>query len=185
MAEAPDSPSRVELHPAVNDPSRFAWQLFCLVNKPIEGNGMVAWESWPPTNYIYADACQQPVWPSPNPGLRNLTRSRLLHKVSQQAMGASPFNVITGGTDMEETRINRPAFNYIVANQLWYQEGVLAKATNSRVDLPADSIIVKANWTPISEDQREQYYSVPYNLDGEEILLGLNAFHLVSKDLPN
>jgi len=184
-ALAQNAMPRQELNPAVNDPSRFAWELFCLVNKPVEGTGMTFWETWPPTNYVYANACQTPVWPKPDPDMRKLTRSRLLHKVSQQAMGASPFNAVTGADAMEETRINRAAFDYIVDNQLWHQEGVLAKATNSGVDFPAASLIVKSNWIQIQPDQQGRYYTVPYQQDGQEILLGLNAFHLVSKDLPN
>lgn len=174
--------ARLEMHSlnvAMNEPDRFAWEVFAAVNRSA-GNGSrdVIWETWASTNYLYDDPCRRPEWPGTAHRPKELKKSALLRLLNHQAAGqVSGFDA----ADTEETRLNRAAFGYVVDKELWYQEGVVTAAARDGIDFPRESIVVKANWTPITEEDKARYYWQEYK--GQ--LLGLNAFHLVNKALPS
>jgi hypothetical protein len=85
----------------------------------------------------------------------------------------------------EEVRMNKPTFDFIVANNLWHIEGqVVAFETGAKIDFPTDSKEIKAIWQPITEDQKSRFHWQPNPLDGNKPY-GLVALHVISKDLPN
>lgn len=184
---------------AVNQPDRFAWELFAQVNAPAEGvrvslpghrwndeRRMVQWQTWISTFTAYGDPCQAPTWPAEaeNTVLRP---SGLIAKASNHFVsGPSSFNQ----ADREQVMVNRAFFDYVVDHGLWFSEGVLEAAAEGKIDFPEDAIIVKANWAPIEEKDRERYLwqwiqTTEDSGDEHLELVGLNAFHVVSKALPN
>lgn len=178
------------------------------------------WETWAddaqtfPTN---PDPANPPRWPTagqaPNkpkslaPPLRRrieiLRSKRLLGAPGRPPLEAvevgkltpGGFNAPDGNGVGEEVHRNKATFDYIVANGLWYQEGIAAffdKAAKAAgddvafaaktVNLPRTSIEVKANWIVIDEKDKPRFH---WNYNAEGQLLGLVATHIISKDLPN
>ena len=166
----------------MNDPDRVAWELFTYINKTASENRLVNWQTWASAEFIYRDPCATPTWPD-KPQNQQGRSSRLLAALNHFMGGQSPFN----SDNSEQTFLNRVAFNYVLDNQIWYSEGVVKKAAGDGIDFPEGSLIVKASWRPIEEDQKSQYYwqIMKQGQDGDPHLVGLDGFHLVSKVLPN
>ncbi|MDW4809964.1 hypothetical protein NQ359_24070, partial [Escherichia coli] len=61
---------------------------------------------------------------------------------------ALPPGVAQG--QMEETRHNKPTFDFIVQNNLYKLSGVKA-AFGKTLSFPVDSVEVKGNWVPVSD----------------------------------
>ena len=163
---------------AMNDPDQFAWNLFVTLNRPVKpGSIRVIWEHWIEQQEVFSNACKAPIWPTEyHPGTAR--SSALVKLINRQSHGSSTFN----SSDAEQVRINRVAFDYMLANDLWYSEGVLAQAVSPGINFPRKSIIVKANWTPITEADKHRYLWQNLHNFG---LVGLNGFHIISKELPN
>jgi hypothetical protein len=177
-------------NPAINESSKFAWSVFCDINKPANnGSNDTIWETWAtdretfPSNPV---ANQPPTWPGN--GHRNmvLTPSRqlqiaqLLRERAAQSPG-SLLRISPGGT--EEVRRNKASFDFIVGHNLWHLDGLIAAFTNgSNIQFPTDSIEIKAEWKPIQEVDKPNYH---WNVDGSGTLFGLTALHISTKGLPN
>jgi len=188
-------PANVDAYAAVNDPDRFAWQLFCAINAPA-GNGhprAIIWETWPEQAEIYADPLVAPQWPSAEyrgkklrPSVQHRAR-RMAIIARQDATGLSPIPKPRDGVSNEEVRDNRDAFEYIVKNQLWYKEGIADKVRNEELAFPAGSIAIKGKWKVISEQEKERFHWQEYTEPdtGKAIAVGLVALHISSKIIPN
>lgn len=170
----------------INDPDRFAWELFVEANRPAAAPNLVSWQTWISTFTLYADPCSKPQWPaspqsvplSPS-GLETIIHNHLVS-------GSSPFN----SSEREQVMLNRAAFDYIVDQEIWFAEGVQARAVRSEIDFPSDAVMLKSNWRVINEDEKARYHwqhvTMPDGNGGNEVVLvGLNAFHIISKVLPN
>jgi len=108
----------------------------------------------------------------------------------QQAKAApsqiSPFRqfFIPPNPKEEEVRMNRATFDFIVTNQLWYQEGQIAAFTKGApVSFPIDAKEVKAHWIELANPADKARYHWQVGSDGKTY--GLIALHLMTKDLPN
>ncbi|MCH9647460.1 MAG: hypothetical protein K0U98_04425 [Deltaproteobacteria bacterium] len=200
---------------AYNDPDQFAWHLFAAVNRPARpGSRVATWETWSEQAVVYEDPCKKPQWPGLD-GPFSAHRSRLVvdltNTIASQQLVADDFNALTGDENLQQVKLNRPFFNYVVDNDLWYQEGVIRKASTQGIDFPSGAVVYKADWKEISpEDKsrfqwrqigRKQYNEIlglgdssglgkaggqATDSDEEEsptVLLGLSSFHIVSKAL--
>jgi hypothetical protein len=196
--------------PAFADPDHFAWQLFALVNRPAaDGSHEAVWETWAEQSVVYA-SCGRPQWPGAGAAGFDAQPSRLVTILESRGVSSDPFNLVTGEQNVQQVKINRPFFDYVVDNDLWYQEGVIRAASTRGIDLPSESIVFKADWKEISEEDKASYhwrlvsrreYDAALGLgspdlgsssggdgssaDGAEapVVLGLYAFHVVSKAL--
>lgn len=193
---------------AVNDPDEFAWRLFAAVNQPARPDSEEAvWETWAEQSTVYADPCTVPTWPGIDPGFpakRSSLVEILQSKLANRGVSADDFNAITGDENLQQVKLNRPFFNYVVEHGLWYQEGVIRRASTTGIDFPPEALVYKADWAEISEEEKPRYHwrlvsrkeydealdpgpgssgSTAGSEDGESptVLLGLVAFHLVSK----
>ena len=94
------------------------------------------------------------------------------------------FDPIATATHLNETRLNRPAFEYLRANELYNLDGQIARFhTGVAPSFPAQSVEVKAQWRPIDESERSQFHTTVAVLeDGTRRLYGLTALHIASKD---
>ena len=87
---------------------------------------------------------------------------------------------------LTEIRMNRAAFEYIRANELYNLDGQLRLIASGRtVSFPSAAIEIKAKWRPIRDDERARYHTLTVRFaDGTQRLYGLTALHIVSKALP-
>ncbi|MGR3278427.1 hypothetical protein ACSYAD_25355 [Acaryochloris marina NIES-2412] len=192
-----------------NNPDQFAWELFAFVNqaarfqektKQGQSTNNAIWETWaddPLTFPEKPDPSQPPQWPEK---LSSPKQLRLRSKVEksqpdadfiefQKNQACTPENA-----PCEEVRRNKPAFNYIMNNDLWYTQGLTAKFQSAQkallkgesvqdfIKFPLDSIEVKGDWVPITENQKSEFH---WNYDEKGDLYGLIAMHISSKALPN
>jgi cytochrome c peroxidase len=94
------------------------------------------------------------------------------------------FDPIATATHLNETRLNRAAFEYLRANELYNLDGQIARFHSGVApSFPAQSVEVKAQWRPIDESERSQFHTTVAVLeDGTRRLYGLTALHIASKD---
>jgi hypothetical protein len=193
---------------AANCPDLFAWTKFIEVNGPVPNTkGQVLWQTWatdPNTFPAKPDPtqCKQPnpppgtcpAWPVTDAPHAVLPAASRFDDDNNPATPPPPIAVPPppakgvppdlGAIAGETIRRNRPTFDYIVANDLWYQEGLKQRFNeNFTIEFPMTSIEVKLNWLPMSNvSDPSRYFTV---LDEKQVLQGLVAMHVTTKDLPN
>lgn len=112
------------------------------------------------------------------------TRKTRQNAIAELNSGSIPKEL--GSATLEGTHRNRASFDYIVANKLWYKEGMAEQFdANTEIDFPVDAIELKTNWINLStvanrDKVAERYYTV--NTDYG--LYGLVAMHITTKDIP-
>jgi hypothetical protein len=172
-----------------------AWQLFSEINRP-GGNGTrdVTWETWADDSYQFPPAPNPlfpPTWPEPRltKTLRNESPTLELAMQGTVHLPTADIHALVAATQPnEEVRRNKPTFDYILANHLWYAEGIAAFTKAGRdVQAPQGSIMVKARWKLISEADKPRYH---WNLavdpaDNKVKPFGLIALHVTAKNFPN
>jgi len=188
-AQALPSPEKDPVTP-INKPDYFAWQLFVYVNAPgpyqteVTAGGQkvstnnALWETWASDDDTFPaqpDPTKPPTWPGKDRGHRMKLRPRALRPKTAHAEGVLNPD--------EEVFRNKPAFKYIMDNQLYYTQGLAAAFKNKlRVSFPTDAIEIKANWVKIKPEDKTKYH---WNYDETGTLYGLVAMHISSKVLPN
>jgi hypothetical protein len=174
---------------AVQAPDQFAWQRFAELSAPA-GPNQVRWQTFANQADLYVanpNPAKPPMYPAAEktqqlrlaPGRqRLLARGLDLMSAHQEESNACmPAGVL------EEVRLNKDVFGFVVANKLWYTEGqVDAFNKGMTVNFPTTALEVKANWKPITEAEKASYLWAK-GTNGK--LYGLVAMHLLSKDVPN
>ncbi|RJE77172.1 hypothetical protein BGP78_09735 [Pseudoalteromonas sp. MSK9-3] len=182
----PEKPWR-ELHDprtALNDPDHYAWQLFVSLNWPanekrckpnkkkwLGEEGPVVWEVWrEKTQTFLADAQTPKSW----------------------KLGCDQGNVIalpSGVYSIEEDEgvyVNRTQYNYTRDNKLYsldQQERLVANGVED-LSFPLGSKSVKSSWVVINEIDKPRYHWHEAIRNGETVIYGLTALHIVSKENP-
>lgn len=174
-ARAADVPDQ-----AVNSPDEFSWKLFTQVVAPAAstGNDNALFETWASD----ADTFKiPPQFPTGGPSPMSL-HPPVLASLMAQRMGLKP-HVLPGGS--EEVRRNKVAFQFIVDNNLYTQDGLVKAFVGGKpVVFPTDSIEVKANWIPANSPGIDpSKYHVNTASDGKRYVLV--AMHIISKQIPN
>jgi len=194
---------------AASNSDEYAWRLFIALDWPADplaraadpsvplgADRPVVWETWQNTADVYLDDGRDPgPWatgrPLPSvaderrfetltlkdfPNARHIVEGRMVPLVDP----ASSARRLT------EIRMNKAAFDYIRARELYNVDGQLrAVAADRAVQFPPGSTEIKAIWRPIRADEQSRYHAVRVRLaDGTTRLYGLTALHVVSKDLP-
>lgn len=185
--------TQIDPNPAMNNPDRLAWELFIQVNSPTTGSAdtnNALFETWARDDDTFRTT---PVWPNgPTPILGG---PRALSLAMQSHVGFQP-QVVPGGTRLvsEETRRNRPDFDFIVNNNLYKVSGLKAAyASGKTLSFPRDSLEVKANWVEVARlkefngftgtaAEAAKLYHVN-STGGKQY--ALVAFHIISKLVPN
>lgn len=192
-------PKGADLAMPMNQPDRFAWELFVEVNqkappafqhtitsggKTFTTNSAV-WETWADDPWTFPanpDPANPPKWPDAPYGKKLHPKGKGGHTTHTATLAGKrdDFILDTGG---EEVHRNRATFDYVIQNSLWYTQGIAAfVAKGAPANFPADSIEVKGNWVSITESQKSQYH---WNYDEKGNLYGLVAMHVTSKAIPN
>jgi len=190
----------------------FVWKLFTQFVAPATNAAPkpVVFETWASDADVFNP---NPVWPGPT-APRKFQVSALLaakepgavkspHLAAVSAPCATPGNAAVGafptsGTPTpciaEETKRNKPQFDYIVANGLNTQAGLAAAYAKSFVVvMPTDSISVKVDWVPLptllqwipnlgSIDNIRKVY---YTTTSEGVEYAAVSMHVSSRQNPN
>jgi hypothetical protein len=178
-------------NPAMNNPDRFAWTLFLAVNADAKtaGNNNALFETWASDGDTFQT---NPTWPTTAAPLA--LRLRALELARRPRVGGLAPLAVPGGAATEETRRNRPDFDFIVQNNLYKVSGLKAAfAADKPISFPIDSIEVKANWVEVGELKQFNGFSGTaadvakiYHVNsagGKQY--ALVSMHVISKLVPN
>lgn len=169
---------------AINSPDEYAWMLFTHLNKEAKGNARATvWETWIEQEDIYADPTKAPKWNTKRQLKKNFNQhihNMLLqnNRLPNDVFHGSPAPFVADA--IQEVRVNKAAFNYIVDKELWYQEGLLKSAMLNQVKFPIQSKVIKTTWVAIEEKDKPRYY---WQMNGKQ-LVGMVAWGVMTKDLP-
>jgi hypothetical protein len=194
---------------AASNPDEYAWRLFVSVNWPADArrraanpakrlgdHGPVAWEVWQNAQQVYLEDGGDPgPWvtgqPAPDVSAETRFETISLKEVpnARHIVGGKMVPLTepaAGARRLTEIRMNRPAFEYIRAHELYNLDGQIRVLTAGRpISFPSTSIEIKAKWRPIRADEESRYHTLKVRFaDGSERLYGLTALHIVSKVLP-
>jgi hypothetical protein len=194
---------------AARAPDEYAWRLFVAINwpadpttraadrsAPLGAQRPVVWETWQNANEVYLDGGADPgPWAAGRSAPHEGAVDRF--ETLSRAQFGQPHRIVNGrvvpltdpiGADhgLTEIRLNRKAFEYIRAWQLYNVEGQLeAYRRQAAVSFPAGAMEIKARWRPITNAEQQRYYTLRVTLqDGTIQLYGLTALNLMTKDLP-
>ncbi len=105
----------------------------------------------------------------------------------QLVFAAEPIPTGHGDDQNHEIRMNKPTFDYIVANGLYSIGGKQAMFySGNQIVFPQDSIEIKAVWRPISEaDKPRDKWNIFTHADGTETHYGLTGFHIMTGVIDN
>lgn len=184
----------------------FIWRLFTEFAAPASKARpkRVVFETWASDEDTFT---KTPHWPAPDEPkklhpsvLGTFTAPSVVHidapcaPPKGAAVGGFPTSGSPAPCVAEETKRNRPQFDYIVANQLYTKEGLKAAFAKSfDVVMPAESISVKGDWVPVqallqwipqlrdAENVRKLYYTTI----SDSVEYALVALHVSSRQIPN
>jgi len=186
----------------------YAWRLFAALNWPVDtrmrsanpsaafgANQPVVWETWQNPADVFLDDGREPSpWISGEPQ-PPVAYERRFETGSLKDL-ANPMHIVGGkmvplldplakAKRVTEIRMNKIAFDYIRARELYNEDGQLqALAEGRRVSFPPGSTDIKASWRPIPDAERARYHTLVVTLtDGSQRLYGLSALHIASKGL--
>jgi len=198
-----------DAHDAAANSDEYAWHLFVALNWPADlrrrtadrgasfgADRPVVWETWECATEVYREDGRDPGrWASHDPLLKIMDNDRFeafslnslpnaRHIVAGKMVPLA--DPVADAKRLTEIRMNRTAYEYIRARQLYTLDGQLrAVAEGSGVHFPFGSTEVKAKWRAISAAEQARYHTVVVHLaDGSTRLYGLTALHVVAKDLP-
>ena len=178
-------------NPAMSRPDQVAWELMAQIARPA-GSDNVVFETWASDADTFVD---KPRWPD---AVRKVLINRVQPVNSKQQGAVSPARHCAAGRVAwcigKESLRNRPAFDFIVDNNLTTQRG-LAVFFGRTMDFPIDTIEVKAEWLPLSElkawngvsaeDAASLYYINKARFGGETVPVALVALHITTKLVPS
>ena len=190
----------VDPNPAMTNPDKQAWDLFLTVNaatpSSVGGPNAALFETWARDGDTFQPTPAWPAGPTPiNAGPRALSLAfKGAHTPPLRPGGV--VEVVPGGGDVvsEETRRNRPDFDFIKNNNLFKVSGLQAAFKSGKtLSFPVDSMEVKANWVEVgrlkafngftgSPADAAKLYHV--NSVGGKAY-ALVSFHIISKLVPN
>ena len=158
-------------------PDCMAWSIFTQISQPANnGTRDVQWESWIFADQVFADPNKPPSWPGSEHREKPLARSLELYFFAPHSDNPLAY----------EVRMNRVAFDFIVARGLWNYLGLEKAFDGPKIDFPQESIEIKAKWIYIDEGQKPAYHwQYVQGSDHQLRLMGLDALHMTSRVLPN
>jgi hypothetical protein len=186
---------------AITNPDKFAWGLFIEINKPADPtkpDGMTVWQrDWANAEDVFDTIGRKPTWEDIvgrsvlrdiNKGIpiQQLEFREMLNKLAAThaiTTGACSANMPPDPLILNETKMNKATFDFIISKELYYSEGVERFFVNKeKIEAPIESKEIKALWKPINKSSISEFH---YVTDGNGKYWGLVALHIISKDLPN
>jgi len=207
MQTGNSSVQSLDKNPSMNNPNKFAWELFTEICKPYdtkEPDGATVWEKWALAPNVFDNPNEAPKWEKVRMMKRDFDRLKgeplqqlaLIDnpKKSQSPQNKGRFHLFFDDSEFDkndsianETRMNKTAFDFIVENNMYYAQGIEKfYYKNKKIDLPPDTKEIKAEWIIIPASEKDKYhYSVQKDSTGKSIYWGLVSLHIISKDIPN
>jgi hypothetical protein len=198
---------------AINSPDAYSWRLFVALNWPADvtnrvadrskefgAEGPVVWETWANAPDVFRrDGSDPGPWSSPGTKalvgdenlrlLEDFDPMPLQQQIRLRERGLTiKFDPIAAANGGNETRMNKEAYEFIRANNLYNLGGQKALAASGKemVQFPLNAKEIKAQWRPITEAQKPRYHWAEVRqADGSKLIFGLTALHITTKDLPN
>ena len=183
------SVAQTDPNPPQNNPDRQSWELFVTVNANVAsaGNNNALFESWASDGDTFRTL---PAWPSGAAEMQ--IGQRALSVAFQRAHPRFTPQVLPAGAALvgEETRRNKPDFDFIVQNNLFKISRLRAAFRAGKpIAFPVDSIEVKANWVEVGRLKEFNGFSgsaaeagAAYHINstgGRQY--ALVSFHIISK----
>ena len=180
-------------NPALNAPDQIAWTLFIQANNRAGGTNST-FETWASDTATFT-LNPGPFLAAPTPPSLRQPILPVIARQGAQAAGILVPALPPGASQgqMEETRRNKSAYDFIVQNNLFKVTGLQA-AFGKPLVFPVDAIEIKANWVPVSNipmftNNRVTIAQVPQlyhvNTDSSGTPYALVAMHVISKLVPN
>jgi hypothetical protein len=173
---------------AQTDPLMFGWKLFLAINCPAQTGPAqpVQWETWKPNYAVYLAGGKPPApWGTLPP--------RVL--LDQAEIDGYTLLDKTGQPILEEIRMNKAAFQYVVQRQLYCKAAQLKffnDSGSSPINFPSDAMEIKAAWLILTpgDPRNARYYTIQSSYvdpsgQRHKVLAGLTGLHISSKLLPN
>lgn len=193
---------------AINNPDEYAWRLFMSLNWPADmehqsadtsklfgANGPVVWESWRNARDIYLpDGADPGPWNTlvaVRKSVDDFDAEPLQQQLLKIKMNLDPkimFDPHAAQNQINETRLNREAFEFVRSKGLYNLNGqiALAKTGAETISFPLLAKEIKAQWRIIKHSDKPRYHWVTLtDKEGETVIYGLTALHITTKDLPN
>ena len=194
----PTSNQDFDKNPAMNNPDKFAWELFIQISKPADTNkpdSSAIWENWALARNVFKDPNHAPSWEEASKSDPNLKSMDFLPLQQQRIskfliedfkMEFSPDEPSPRIGGLSETRFNKPVYDFIIQHDLYYQEGIEKYISDKKIlDLPISAMEIKAVWDTIKPENKDKYhYVIQTNAKGEKTYWGLTGLHVISKDIP-
>jgi hypothetical protein len=184
----------------------FIWNLFTQFTAPVPDSDppRVVFETWASDADTFSAL---PHWPEPDAPKR--FHGSLLASMTTPSHGsidvscATPGNATVGGFPTsgtpkpciaEETKRNRPQFDYIINNNLNTQAGLAAAFEKSfKVAMPTSAVSVKGDWVPVQTllqwipelDSIKNIKKLYYTTTSDSVEYGLVSLHVSSRQNPN
>lgn len=189
----------------INNPDKFAWNLFIEISKPADPNdpgSEIVWQKeWANAEDVFDDPMNKPEWSKivGLPLLRDKTKgaplqqevfNQMLVRMKLSAAQIKSLHSLSSCKDKmppdslirNETKMNKAAFDFIVENNMYYAEGVEDLYNRKiKIDAPIEAREIKAIWKPIKPEDKPKYHFV----EKRNEIYGLVALHIITKDLPN
>ncbi|HET6957201.1 MAG TPA: hypothetical protein VFI56_11480, partial [Vicinamibacterales bacterium] len=175
---------------AMNQPDKVSWQLFITANTDA-GGGNAVFEAWASDTDTFKLNPAFPTTASPLTPHAPIVPTAGVQAIQQAGslIPQIPPNPAIG----EEARRNRPAFDFILQNNLYKVSGLKA-AFGTSISFPPESIEAKANWLPIEAvpaftNNRVTLANVPtvfhVNTGSDGKRYAMVSMHIISKLVPN
>ncbi len=168
-------------------PDMSAWEVFAqaVASSDAPGSNPLEFETWASDDDLYWNSAPQ--WPTVEPARPPGACRRAFDRQAAKEAGFPDDGCI-----LEEVRRNWPAYRYIVSHGLYSKAGrARAFQQGLKVDLPADSVQVKADWVKTSDlaqwthidegDIRQVYYTKTEKDGAAATQYALIGMHINSK----
>ncbi|MER9214952.1 hypothetical protein NKI54_23250 [Mesorhizobium sp. M0663] len=200
---------------ALTNPDEYAWQVFFSVSRPAElGTAGVAdsskkfgdapdlplvWETWAlesggDHSEVYkTDGSRPPAWEK----LPRESHEIVLDENLERKMVLSSSKIVKPKFDplspvSQEVRANRIMYEKIVSGDLYSRNGLernfaaaVKEDSRKKISFDQGAKEIKAEWRPIRDEDKPRYLWRKFELNGQQIAIGLVALHIITKDLPN
>ncbi len=166
---------------AFNQPYKFAWLLLAKIcdldsdpdsKKPVP----CEWQGWATNNQTFPakpSLDSVPKWPAEGPW-------PIDDKAKFETSCADDLLMVH---HVLERRRNRPGFEYIIDNDLWYREGLItAYVDNQSINSPQNAVDVAVTWKEIQSSEVHRYH---WKVLPNGTICGLTTLDVKSRIFPN
>jgi len=169
-----------------------SWETFIAINKQTS-SGLRVWETWKESSEVYLPDGRRPLpWNESALRAKQLFRTEKVDDVLDDdiqptgADGTLPITLTDRNRNVVrfEIRMNRIAFDYIVARKLYNS---IEQSKAKSIDFPDGSMLIKASWREIESNESSQYITTRADVCNKQMrncaprTMGLVGLHIMHK----